>query len=50
MSKMDLAREERMIKFDGFIEEVKNIQKISRIKKIADRKSAEEVRFYSLIA
>lgn len=43
MAKIDLAREERMRKYNNLIEEFKQIYKISRIKKIADRKPNEEV-------
>lgn len=38
-----MAKEERMKKYNNFIEELKSISKIPRIKKISERKASEEV-------
>ena len=43
MSKVDLAREERVKKFNCMIDELRSISKISRIKKIVERKAKEDV-------
>lgn len=44
MSKMiDLAREERMKKYDILVEELRLIGGIARIRKIAERKPKEDV-------
>jgi len=43
LSKPDNAREERLKKYNTLIDELRSIQKISRISKIAQRKSTEEV-------
>ena len=43
LSKPDNAREERLKKYNTLIDELRSIQKISRITKIAQRKATEEV-------
>ncbi|EAS07712.3 katanin con80 domain protein (macronuclear) [Tetrahymena thermophila SB210] len=43
MSKVDLAREERIKKYNSLIDELRSIQKISRIKKIVERKAKEDI-------
>ncbi|KAL4445218.1 hypothetical protein ABPG74_022031 [Tetrahymena malaccensis] len=43
MSKVDLAREERIKKYNSLIDELRSIQKISRIKRIVERKAKEDI-------
>ena len=40
---MDIARENRLKKFDEFLEEIGNIARSKRLKKIRDRYNTEEV-------
>lgn len=43
MSKVDLAREQRIKKMDDFLLQLKEISKSKRLKKIRDRYASEEV-------